>query len=61
LDGAGTGETGARPCVRPTIGRVDVRAASPVAAPARPTPVRQNPMGLDDYLRRRDDQDGRAR
>lgn len=44
----------ARPVVRVTIGRIDVRGTPPAAAPSRPAAVRHQPLGLDEYLRRRD-------
>jgi hypothetical protein len=48
-----------RPIVRVTIGRVDVRGTPPTAAPSpRPPPARHQPLGLEEYLRRRDQSGG---
>jgi hypothetical protein len=50
-----TTETAPPEAIHVSIGRIDVRAtpaASPVAAPARSRPA---PMGLDEYLRRRNE------
>jgi hypothetical protein len=51
----------ARPVVRVTIGRIDVRSAPTPASPPAPRPARHQAMGLDEYLRRRDGRDGGAR
>ena len=48
-------QQGAAESIQVTIGRIDVRAtrtAAPVAPPQRPRPA---PMGLDEYLRRRNE------
>lgn len=41
------------PTIHVSIGRVEIRAAHPVAALPRPKPAGPAPMSLDDYLRRR--------
>lgn len=48
----------ARPVVRVTIGRIDVRGPSPSPQTPRPAPARHQPLGLDEYLRRRDQSGG---
>jgi hypothetical protein len=59
---AASGDTAEpRPVVRVTIGRIDVRGAPASAPPARPGPVRHQPLGLDEYLRRRDQPPGGSR
>ncbi len=44
----------ARPIVKVTVGRIDVRTTPPTAGPSRPAPARHQPLALDEYLRRRD-------
>jgi hypothetical protein len=45
---------GQAPTIRVTIGRIEVRASVPPAAPARQQPPRRQPaLPLDEYLRRR--------
>jgi len=59
---AAGGETAEpRPVVRVTIGRIDVRGTPAPASPVRPAPVRHQPLGLDEYLRRRDQPPGGSR